>query len=197
MRGFGQFQAFPLTDTECSDNRADRLPSGVVAADRDHPAGRRRGYRNAAGLRLIDRCADIHLASPSRQARRHRRWREPCRCRTRSARGCSPALRRRRLTQRAIPAYADVPLRHALAIRSYVGVPLRQGGVVTGTLGGFDSGVAPLVRRRCGACSPSLARMVRRRGGARSRGPAAPHGYRLGGRGTRGGAGRRRSDRSP
>jgi hypothetical protein len=42
------------------------------------------------------------------------------------------------------PAYSDVPLRHALAIRSYVGVPLRQGGTVTGTLGGLDAGVNPL-----------------------------------------------------
>ena len=42
------------------------------------------------------------------------------------------------------PAYSDVPLRDTLAITSYVGVPLRQGGVVTGTLGGFDSGVTPI-----------------------------------------------------
>ena len=37
------------------------------------------------------------------------------------------------------PAYADVPLRSALGIRSYVGVPLRSGGIVTGTLGGFSA----------------------------------------------------------
>jgi len=42
------------------------------------------------------------------------------------------------------PAYSDVPLRDALAITSYVGVPLRQGGVITGTLGGFDLGVTPI-----------------------------------------------------
>jgi GAF domain-containing protein len=34
-------------------------------------------------------------------------------------------------------AYADVPLGSALGIRSYVGVPLRTGGSVTGTLGGL------------------------------------------------------------
>jgi hypothetical protein len=42
------------------------------------------------------------------------------------------------------PSYSDVPLRGALAITSYVGVPLRQGGLVTGTLGGFDSGSTTL-----------------------------------------------------
>lgn len=38
----------------------------------------------------------------------------------------------------ADPAYAEVPMR-ALGIVSYVGVPLRQGGVITGTLGGISS----------------------------------------------------------
>jgi hypothetical protein len=42
------------------------------------------------------------------------------------------------------PAYADVPLRERLGIRSYVGVPLRQAGVVTGTLCGIDSESVPL-----------------------------------------------------
>ncbi|HEX4015661.1 MAG TPA: GAF and ANTAR domain-containing protein [Frankiaceae bacterium] len=41
-------------------------------------------------------------------------------------------------------AYSDVPLREALAITSYVGVPLRRGGVITGTMGGLDSGVTPI-----------------------------------------------------
>jgi GAF domain-containing protein len=43
------------------------------------------------------------------------------------------------------PAYADVPLRKRLGIHSYVGVPLRQAGVVTGTLCGIDSESIPLV----------------------------------------------------
>lgn len=42
------------------------------------------------------------------------------------------------------PAYSDVPLRSALPITSYVGVPLRQAGVITGTLGGFDAGVTSI-----------------------------------------------------
>lgn len=37
------------------------------------------------------------------------------------------------------PAYADVPMRIAYGITSYVGVPLRTGGIVTGVLGGIDS----------------------------------------------------------
>jgi GAF domain-containing protein len=37
------------------------------------------------------------------------------------------------------PAYADVPLRSALGVTSYVGVPLRRSGVVTGTLGCLDA----------------------------------------------------------
>jgi GAF domain-containing protein len=57
------------------------------------------------------------------------------------------------------PAYADVPLRQALAISSYVGVPLRHGGIVTGTLGGFDSGVAPIAPSDLSVLA-SLARMV-------------------------------------
>jgi hypothetical protein len=57
------------------------------------------------------------------------------------------------------PAYSDVPLRHALSISSYVGVPLRQGGVVTGTLGGFDSGVTPLAADHVSVLA-ALARMV-------------------------------------
>ncbi|MCW2549200.1 MAG: hypothetical protein JWN96_3660 [Mycobacterium sp.] len=43
------------------------------------------------------------------------------------------------------PAFADVPLRARLGIRSYVGVPLRQAGVVTGTLCAVDSESIPLV----------------------------------------------------
>ena len=39
----------------------------------------------------------------------------------------------------ADPAYADVPMRVAFGITSYVGVPLRTGGIVTGFLGGIDS----------------------------------------------------------
>ena len=42
------------------------------------------------------------------------------------------------------PAYSDVPQRQRLGIRSYVGVPLRQAGVVTGTLCGIDAGSVPL-----------------------------------------------------
>ncbi len=43
----------------------------------------------------------------------------------------------------ADPAYSDVPLAKRYGIRSYVGVPLRDGGAVTGTLCGIDShGVA-------------------------------------------------------
>jgi hypothetical protein len=42
------------------------------------------------------------------------------------------------------PAYFDVPLRERLGIRSYVGVPLRQAGIVTGTLCGIDAGSVPL-----------------------------------------------------
>ena len=42
------------------------------------------------------------------------------------------------------PAYADVPLRQRLGIRSYVGVPLRQAGVVTGSLCGIDTESVPL-----------------------------------------------------
>lgn len=57
------------------------------------------------------------------------------------------------------PAYSDVPLRHALAIRSYVGVPLRKGGSVTGTLGGFDAGAAPLGPADLSVLA-TLARMV-------------------------------------
>lgn len=37
------------------------------------------------------------------------------------------------------PAYADVPLRTRLGVRSYVGVPLRQAGIVTGTLCAVDT----------------------------------------------------------
>jgi GAF domain-containing protein len=37
------------------------------------------------------------------------------------------------------PAYADVPIREQYGIRSYFGVPLRQSGVITGTLCGIDS----------------------------------------------------------
>jgi len=40
------------------------------------------------------------------------------------------------------PAYADVPLRSVLGVRSYVGVPLRRAGIVTGTLGCFDAAVS-------------------------------------------------------
>ena len=62
------------------------------------------------------------------------------------------------------------------------GVPLRQGGVVTGTLGGFDAGVVPVgagqLERARGARPDGLGG-----GGARSRGPAAPHLRGLGGRG--------------
>jgi GAF domain-containing protein len=43
------------------------------------------------------------------------------------------------------PAYADVPLRSRLDVRSYVGVPLRQAGVVTGTLCAVDSQSVPMV----------------------------------------------------
>ena len=57
------------------------------------------------------------------------------------------------------PAYADVPLRDALSISSYVGVPLRQGGVVTGTLGAFDSGVTPVAAADVSVLA-ALARMV-------------------------------------
>jgi hypothetical protein len=57
------------------------------------------------------------------------------------------------------PAYFDVPLRERLGIRSYVGVPLRQAGIVTGTLCGIDAGSVPL------ACADvqllaSLARLI-------------------------------------
>ncbi len=37
------------------------------------------------------------------------------------------------------PSYADVPMREALGIRSYVGVPLRTRGIVTGELGGISA----------------------------------------------------------
>ncbi len=57
------------------------------------------------------------------------------------------------------PAYSDVPLRQALSISSYVGVPIRQSGVVTGTLGGFDSGVAPIAPQDLSVLA-ALARMV-------------------------------------
>ena len=57
------------------------------------------------------------------------------------------------------PAYADVPLRDALSISSYVGVPLRQGGVITGTLGAFDSVVTPVAAADVSVLA-ALARMV-------------------------------------
>jgi hypothetical protein len=57
------------------------------------------------------------------------------------------------------PAYADVPLRQALAISSYVGVPLRQGGVVTGTLGGYDAGAVPVAPANLSILA-ALARLV-------------------------------------
>jgi hypothetical protein len=43
------------------------------------------------------------------------------------------------------PDYADVPLREKLGIRSYAGVPLRQSGIVTGTLCAVDAESVPLV----------------------------------------------------
>jgi GAF domain-containing protein len=43
------------------------------------------------------------------------------------------------------PAYRDVPSRARLDVRSYVGVPLRQSGVITGTLCGIDKASVPLV----------------------------------------------------
>jgi hypothetical protein len=57
------------------------------------------------------------------------------------------------------PAYSDVPLGQALAIRSYVGVPLRRGSAVTGTLGGFDAGANPLAPADLSVLA-TLARMV-------------------------------------
>ena len=57
------------------------------------------------------------------------------------------------------PSYADVPLRERLGIRSYVGVPLRQSGVVTGTLCGIDSASVPLVSADV-ALLASLARII-------------------------------------
>lgn len=43
------------------------------------------------------------------------------------------------------PAYADVPARERLGVRSYAGVPLRRAGAVTGTLCALDTSSVPLV----------------------------------------------------
>jgi hypothetical protein len=57
------------------------------------------------------------------------------------------------------PAYSDVPLRHELSISSYVGVPLRLGGTVTGTLGGYDAKMVPVAPADLSVLA-ALARMV-------------------------------------
>ncbi len=42
------------------------------------------------------------------------------------------------------PHYADVPMRLEFGIRSYVGIPLRDGGTVTGFLAGMDTATASI-----------------------------------------------------
>ena len=121
-----------------------------------------RAAAGATGMQLVfvsvHRRADVHLASPSRQARRHLRGREPAAERDLllSLAGGRSGLDRRCGTR---PGLLRCALAHALAITSYVGVPLRQGGVITGTLGGFDAGVTPVAPSDL-LVLPALARMI-------------------------------------
>ena len=59
----------------------------------------------------------------------------------------------------ADPDYADVPMREAFGITSYVGVPLRSGSTVTGFLAGMDAATATITPAELRVLS-ALGRMI-------------------------------------